>query len=331
MRFSLSVLFVAASCWCAASVVATPLQVKGTVQSPEPTTLPTTSSSSSPSFVKVGSAAAADPLIVMTDIPATHSLVAMVMGTVGEPGLLLQQGASPHDYSLKPSEAAALRDSAAVFWISAELTPWLSRARSSLATGQLRDQLSVELINVPGALKLPVSEGNGIDTHAWLDPDNAMLWLQVIADTLADLDPPHASIYQGNAQRAVQSLEVLKKRISETLEDLHGRPYIVFHDSYQYFEHRFDLPATATISLSDSSIPGIRQINTLRKTVEAHPDICIFSEPQFSNRLVDTITEGFSPNQAVLDPLGSTLTPGAGLYSQLLEQLADSLHDCITR
>ncbi|MFM9816772.1 UNVERIFIED_CONTAM: zinc ABC transporter substrate-binding protein [Spiribacter pallidus] len=70
---------------------------------------------------------------VATDITPVHSLVSQVMDGVGEPALVIQRGASPHSYSLRPSEAAALEDAEIVFWIGPALTPWLANGLDNLA------------------------------------------------------------------------------------------------------------------------------------------------------------------------------------------------------
>lgn len=45
---------------------------------------------------------------VVVDIAPLHSIVAEVMNGVAEPALLIKPEASPHSYSLRPSEAQAL-------------------------------------------------------------------------------------------------------------------------------------------------------------------------------------------------------------------------------
>ena len=53
--------------------------------------------------------AMADVPNVVVDIAPVHSLVARVMGDLGEAKIVVQPGASPHGYSMRPSEAAALQ------------------------------------------------------------------------------------------------------------------------------------------------------------------------------------------------------------------------------
>ena len=63
----------------------------------------------------LASTAMADVPSVAVDIAPVHSLVARVMDGVGTPELIVQSGATPHEYSLRPSEAAALQNADLVF------------------------------------------------------------------------------------------------------------------------------------------------------------------------------------------------------------------------
>ncbi|MDX8349273.1 zinc ABC transporter substrate-binding protein [Cognatiyoonia sp. IB215446] len=85
--------------------------------------------------ILMGGTAMADVPNVAVDIAPVHSLVARVMEGVGTPDLIIQPGASPHEYSLRPSEAAALQNADLVFWIGEDLTPWMEGAVDTLAEG----------------------------------------------------------------------------------------------------------------------------------------------------------------------------------------------------
>ncbi len=83
----------------------------------------------------MGGTAMADAPKVAVDIAPVHSLVARVMEGVGTPELIVQPGASPHEYNLRPSEAAALQEADLVFWIGEDLTPWMEGAVETLSDG----------------------------------------------------------------------------------------------------------------------------------------------------------------------------------------------------
>jgi len=305
------------------------------------------------SLILFSSHAAADVPVVVSDTPTTHSLVSSVMGELGSPSVLMPASASPHDYAMRPSEASSLESADIIFWTSSELTPWLVRAMRSLAS----DAQSIELMKVkdtttlgfrrfanypdktkggPASANKPASEhdhehhSNGaIDPHGWLDPVNAQKWLGLIARELSLLDPDNAPIYSDNAQKEIKEIDLLMADIATQLDQLEKRTFIVFHDSYHYFEDRFNFYSTAAISLADGEHPNIKQLNTLRRILADYPGACVFAEPQFSDRLIKTITRGQDVTVGLLDPLGALQLPGATLYRAVVKQLADSLTSCL--
>ena len=78
-----------------------------------------------------GGQAAQSPKVVVSIAPI-HALVAGVMEGVGMPQLLVSGGASPHSYSLKPSQARALRNASLVVRVSDQLENFLERAIANL-------------------------------------------------------------------------------------------------------------------------------------------------------------------------------------------------------
>ena len=189
---------------------------------------------------------------VAVDIPPVASLVRQVMGDLGQPRLIMSTGVSPHSYAMRPSQARTLQNADIVFWVGRDLTVGLARAIKALAT----NAVSVSLIDVPGITLLPFRHGttfeghdhnNGSDPHVWLDPENARVWLEVIAAELAKLDPDNASSYLHRAQVGKDALTELIHNLSGQLERIRGRPFVVFHDAYQYFEHRFNIRAVGSI------------------------------------------------------------------------------------
>lgn len=288
-------------------------------------------------------AALASPPKVAADIAPVHSLVAEVMGTLGAPALIVPSAASPHGHNMRPSEAAALSAADLVVWMGPALTPWLQQAIENLAGGAR----SLVLLDVHGTTRLPYRhdphfepesaaqaeahehQPGEIDPHAWLDPENARLWLGAIAGALSEIDPENAAAYRTNAEAASERLAALVRELTNKLIPLGDRPFIVFHDAYQYFEHRFGLHAIGAISHGDAAPPGPRRISAMRKLIAETGAACVFAEPQFPSGLVATVTEGTAAKGAVLDPLGVTLQPGKELYPQLLNELAENLQSCL--
>ncbi len=278
-----------------------------------------------------GGAAGAE-LRVVASIAPLHSLVARVMQGAGGPELLLRPGASPHDYAMRPSEARALARAQVIFWLGPEMEGFLLRPLQALASAAD----TVALAQVPGLMRLPVRDHDGtagdknrIDPHMWLDPVNARLWLALIADTLARAEPSRADFFRANATAAARELEQLEAEIDTRLAPVRQRPYLVFHDAYQYFERRFRLPASGAVTVSDGRRPGPRQVSRIRRRILEAKVVCIFAEPQFEPKLIATIIEGTQVRRGSLDAIGAALEPGPALYPRLLRGLAAALVDCL--
>ena len=285
---------------------------------------------------------------VVASIKPVHSLVAAVMAGVGEPTLIVKGSASPHTYALRPSDAQALESADVVFWTGHGMELFLADALTTLA-GKAE---VVELADAPGVKLLPVREGGAFephsdgdeaghdhaheehehgegDMHFWLDPENAKLMVTQIATTLAAADPENAGAYQANAAAELVKLDDLEAELKTTLAPVADKPFIVFHDAYQYFESRFGLSVAGSVTVTPDVTPGASRIDELKAKVETLGATCVFAEPNFKPTIINAITERTEAKSGVLDPEGGALTEGIDLYPTLLRGLATSLVDCL--
>lgn len=296
--------------------------------------------------LSASTARAAEPAVdVLASIAPVHSLAAAVMDGAGEPKLLVAAGASPHTLALKPSEAKALHQAALVFWIGPGLEGFLRRPLARPGP----DARVVALSTAPGVRLLPLRGGEAwededdddhahraddpgpvMDMHLWLDPANARALVRAIAAALAERDPARAALYRANAARSEAALEALERELETALRPVAGRPYVVFHDGYQYFERRFGLTAVGTLTAGSDRPLGAKQMATLRARARAKGARCVFAEPQFSAQTVAAVAQAIGAKAGVLDPLGQGLEPGPGLYPALMRRLAESLVSCLS-
>ena len=312
-------------------------------------------------------AAIAAPKVV-ADIPAVHSIASAVMQGVGTPALIVRPGASPHGYSMKPSEAQAVADADVIFWIGHEFTPWLETAVENLGEGAV----AVEMMDAPGLRLLGFREGatfeehdhgdheghgdddhddhdehahkdddehghdehghgaHESDPHIWLDPANGRAMADMIAATLAAADPANAAAYAANAAAFKAEVDAVEADLREALAPIGGRAFIVFHDAYHYFEARFDVEAAGALSVSDATPPGPARVEEIRALIQDVGTTCVFTEPQFDKRLVSRLIDGTGAKSGELDPQGADIEPGPGLYSALLRKLGDGLIGCLS-
>lgn len=275
---------------------------------------------------------------VVTDIAPVQSLVAMVMGDLGTPVLLLDKGADPHDFQLRPSQARAVAGAGLVVWIGPAMSPWLERALDG--TGTAGAELA--LLTAPGTRTRIFGEtgeahvhagaehpGKALDPHAWLDPRNAETWAGLIAAELIRLDPANAATYATNADAARAGIESLDRDIIARLVPVKDRPFVVFHDAFGYFAAHYRLSLAGAISSGDAASPGAARLRDL--TATAAGTVCIFPEVNHDADLSSQMaaTSGARLG-AAMDPEGTSLTPGPELYATLMTRLADALTGCLT-
>ncbi|SEI65528.1 zinc transport system substrate-binding protein [Pseudooceanicola nitratireducens] len=171
---------------------------------------------------------------------------------------------------------------------------------------------------------------DGLDPHVWLNPDNAQNWLATIAQALATADPENAATYQANAKAEAKRIAAATKELEALLQDITGG-YIVYHDAFGYFSDRFDLPSAGSVADSEATPPGARGLADLQASAQASDVRCLFIEPQFDGKVAERTAETLGLQVGVLDPLGADLTPGPDLYTALVRNIGQSLHDCLSR
>lgn len=294
----------------------------------------------------------AEPTVVAS-IPPVHSLVAGVMEGIGDAHLLVKGGASPHTYALRPSDATLLNRADVVFWVGEELEAFLVKPLAALGGGAD----VVALSKAPGLKLLAAREGGlweedeaehgheadedhehehehehehgSHDMHVWLDPANASAMVEAIVATLVRRDPAHADAYSTNGTRLRGRIDGLKAEIGATLAPVAGKPFMVFHDAYQYFEEAFGLKAVGAISVAPQRLPGAKRLGELRERLTSADVRCVFREPQFAPKLAQTLVDGTPARIGVLDPLGAEMKAGPDLYFRLLKSDAEALRSCL--
>lgn len=294
--------------------------------------------------------AQAQPPRVLASINPLYSLATNVMDGVGQPTLLLRANASPHTYSLRPSDARAIEQAQVIFWIGPGYESFMARAVGSLP----RQARLVQMSQLADIQLLPVREG-GVweseadhghghdhgqdhgkgqadaeqDMHLWLDPANAKAIARAMAAALAAADPANAERYSANATQLATRLDALDGEMRSRLTAVAHRPYVVFHDAYHYLERRYELTPAGSITVTPDRVPGPRRLSDLRRAVIERHAACVFSEPQFTSSLVTTVASGTKARSGTLDPLGTATADAKDGYFAMMRGLAGSLVTCL--
>ena len=293
-------------------------------------------------------------LRVVTTIKPVHALVAAVMQGVALPRVLIDGTGSPHTFTLKPSDAKILNEADVFIRVSEGLEPFTGRLVASLpkkvriVTLEETPGLTLHKLRTGATFEAdehdgpPAKDGHGHqhhkpvpsshaanDGHIWLDPVNAGILAASMAEALAAAAPEHAARFRANAAELRQRLQQLDEELAGSLNFVRAKPYIVFHDAYQYFERRYGLTPAGSVTLSPDVPPSVKRLSDLRRKIANLNAACVFAEPQFTPRVIETIVEGTGARRGTLDPLGAAIPSGPEHYFTLLRGLSADLRACL--
>lgn len=258
-----------------------------------------------------------DGLQVVTTFTPLYIFTKNITHEIADVQNLLPSGVGPHDYSFTPSDVVKLSNADVVVKQGRGLDDWVNDAIKAAGrndilvidaskgiephTGPTGITLDNGLIseNPHGPLVKPTPE----DPHIWIDPFLAIGEVENIRNGLMSIDEENAVNYAKNAEEYLLKLLMLDEEIRNVLDDLSNRDFVTFHPAFRYFAYEYGLREVAVIE----DVPGKEitpgDLMKLVNSVKSAAVSVIFSEPQFSPRIVETLANDYGLRIVELDPL----------------------------
>lgn len=273
---------------------------------------------------------------VLVSIQPLQLIAQSILGQQGTSEALLPPGSSPHSFSLRPSDSRRMAQADAFFWIGPDMENFLQKL------AERKSQQSHALQAIPGLELLYYDEAHehgehelkqhdhdhlpgALDAHLWLSSHNARVIAAYMADEFTRLQPSAAEYYQANLQAFQRELDELDKELSQWLQPVQGKPFFVFHEAFNYLEHRYGLEHRGVFALSADVQPGARHMQQMRQVLEQAGASCIFYEPPAAPRLAHSLAKDLPVRLQELDPLGSKVDS----YPALLQSMAVAMQQCL--
>tara|TARA_Y100001956_G_scaffold80968_1_gene97309 strand:+ start:1701 stop:2591 length:891 start_codon:yes stop_codon:yes gene_type:complete len=268
---------------------------------------------------------------VLTSIKPIQLITTELTLGVSQADVLIPANASPHDYALKPSDVKRIQNADIIVWFGDDLEPFLSKilnGRDSVLTLSELDGLELREYAGDNHDHHGHDHGNH-DPHFWLGYKTTKQVAQAIANKLSVADKENAQKYQENLVAFLLSLEKQQQHLETQLEPVKEKGYYVFHDAYGYFEQDFELNHLGHFTVSPDRKPGAKTLIKIRKALSSKKAECVFSEPQFTPAVIESVTRGSDARIGVLDPLGTDIPVEPGAYFLFRQNLADSFSNCL--
>lgn len=254
-------------------------------------------------------------LKIVTSIPVLYSLTSNIIAGVEGVQIknIVPPNASIHTFSLTPAVAKHISEADLIVLNGLGLEEFLGKSLDGPVAVIVDTSKNVELMRFSEPLFEDVGaeeeERAGIyDPHIWLSPKNAKIQAKNIADALILEDRENADIYRANLVKLNEELDKLDVELLAGFAALDIKPYIVFHDAYRYFEEHFGVNSVGFLEETVSSEPSVKYLASLIDVIEKQHVKVIFAEPQFSPKLVETLSFDYGLQIGELNPDGGEVS-----------------------
>ncbi len=290
-----------------------------------------------------GGATQAANAAVVASLKPVGFIASAIADGVTETEVLLPDGASEHDYSLRPSDVKRLQGADLVVWIGPEMEAFMEKPVSKIPQAK---QVTIAHLNDVKPLLMKGEDEHDHDPahgekgdahhhhgeynmHLWLSPEIARSTAVAIHEKLVELMPQSRAKLDANLKDFEAQLAATDKQVGNELAPLKGKGYFVFHDAYGYYEKHYGLTPLGHFTVNPEIQPGAQRLHEIRTQLVEQKATCVFAEPQFRPAVVEAVARGTSVRMGTLDPLGTNIKLGKTSYSAFLSQLANQYASCL--
>jgi ABC-type Zn uptake system ZnuABC Zn-binding protein ZnuA len=223
-------------------------------------------------------------------------------GRVAEVSSVVPPGIDVEDYNPTPADLRTVSAANLLVMNGLALDRWAPKLVQSAHPGMPTLVLS-------DALPLLETSDDGGNPHLWLDVQYARAYVQKIHDRLVADDPEGAAVYDANTARYLAELDELDQWVQQQVAALppERRKLVTFHDAFPYFAARYGFELVGVITPSPGQEPSAGELAALVQQVRAAHVPAVFSEAQFSPRLVQTLADEAGVTRVVTDLYNDSL------------------------
>ncbi|MGP2686270.1 zinc ABC transporter substrate-binding protein ZnuA [Serratia marcescens] len=284
---------------------------------------------------------------VVTSIRPLGFIASAIADGVTPTEVLLPDGASPHDFALRPSDIQRLRSADLVLWVGPDMEAFLNKALVPISATR---KLAVSELPAVKPLLMKGEDDDDHDhageahnhadddhghhhgeynMHVWLSPEIVKVTAIAIHDRLLELMPQNKDKLDANLRQFENLLTQTDKNVGNMLTPVQGKGYFVFHDAYGYFEKHYGLSPLGHFTVNPEIQPGAQRLHQIRTQLVEQKAVCVFAEPQFRPAVINAVAKGTKVRSGTLDPLGTGIALGKDSYGKFLAQLSNQYVSCL--
>lgn len=239
--------------------------------------------------------------IITVSIEPLRYVVEAVAGDKYQVKTLMPQGVSPETYEPTPRQMVALGESQFVFRMGSlgfEQTQ-LPRMMNSLPNVSLVD--AAQGIPLIESSHHHEGESESGDPHVWLSPQNLIVMANNVANTLSQYDKSNAAYYRRRTQRFEQQMKALDQELSQSLQGLKCRTFLIYHPALGYLAHQYGLQQLAVEH--DGKEPSAAYMQQLISQCKKESVRVVFISKEHNGRSAERIAHELGAHVVTINPL----------------------------
>lgn len=250
------------------------------------------------------------------------SMVEQIAAGVLEPNCLISYDQDPHTYEATPSDRQVIEVADAVFYAGMNFEP--SIIQMVEATTTPTPKVAVHQEAVQDIIEVEEEGAVEPDPHIWHDVENGIRMVELIEQTLTEIDPDNADTYASNADAFTRELECLDAWIPEQIATIPDdqRRLITTHDAMSYYARAYGLTVEGTLlGISTEEEPTAAEVKSLTEGIQAIGVPMVFAELTSNDEVLRTVANeagvDISEDVLIADGIGEKGTP-SGTYQGML-------------
>ncbi len=255
-------------------------------------------------FILFSSFSFAQTSVIVSIVPL-KLFVDKIGGDKVKTTIMVEAGASPHNYSPKPSQMKSITNATIYFSIGVEFEKiWLEKFKHQNKDLKVVD-VSIGIDKESSKEQHNTEEHQHheeLDPHIWVDPINVKYIAQTICNTFVVNDSNNSAFYRKNLKLFLEELDALDANIKKILEkNPENSTFMVFHPSWGYFAKRYKLKQLPVEI--EGKEPKMKALVKLMKQAKKERVKAIFTQPEFSDKSAQIIANNLHIQVIKASPL----------------------------
>lgn len=232
------------------------------------------------------------PIQVTATVGMVADLVRQVGGDRVEVFQICGSGVDPHLYKATRDDVQTMMNADVIFYcglmLEGKMTDTLIKMARQKPVVAVTEALEASILLEPDDF------AGHYDPHVWMDVAAWSECVEIIAKTLAELDPQGASLYLEQAQKYRSDLANLDAYGKQSIASIPeaSRILVTSHDAFNYFGRAYGLEVVGVQGISTESEAGLQRINDLVNLLVKRNVQAVFVESSVPRKNIDALVEG---------------------------------------